>query len=426
MRFSTLSHFVIASLATLGYAGDCDNDPRNPFAPSSFAGPAFPPGPDYQTNCHAGWKNQETIVGIEAWSAKFQMKAVRFKFSSGRWTEPFGQVPEVGKGLHYTSMAEWAVGDKVSMYNSSHWNSARITDIVDIQLWNNKPDDGDPMDAVGKIVIRKGNQIIFDVGCDTKKTAKDPIEVNSGAGLILAAKTRTGAWLQTIEFKMLKADIVNAELSSLTIQENIDTWNAQKKGIETVSLAEVYYQNANPVGGPSNTYTFQNTVSREESESIVSQRLDAYTPANFKISAKADIKLPKFGLDFGGEFSPLVYTLTKMRGTETKVANKVDLQYTMGSGFTNNLLPPQKAAHCTASATTGTFSSGYDAVITARFTDGSTFEYKDTGVVQTVSWSKAFAKCEIIDIKQVPANVNVQSAAPLNAKPPKRAIPFVG
>jgi hypothetical protein len=427
MRFSTLSHFVVASLTTLGYAGDCDNDPGNPFAPSTFAGPPFPGGPDYQTQCDAGWKNREIIIGIEAWSADFQLKAARFKFSSGRWGPVRGTVPPGVARMH--QITEWAIGDKVGVYTRFRRKSARLRKVTGIQLWNNKPDDGDPMDAVGRIRITKGEAQIFDVGAKGGKVAKDQLVVDNGAGIILAAKTRSGAWLQTLEFKMLKGDVVSAELSTLSIKEDINTWNAEKKGIETVNLAEIYFQNRNAVGGPGMTYTFTNSQSREESEAIVSQTSHAFTPANFKISAKATIKMPKFlggggenapGLEVGGEYNPS-YQVTVMDGTETKQTTKKDLTWSIGSGFSTNLLPPQKAAHCAAWATSGTFKSDYDAIVTAKFTDGSTFEYTDTGYVESVGWTKANAYCEVIDLAKVPANVNVQDAQPL-----KRAVRFVG
>jgi hypothetical protein len=110
-----------------------------------------------------------------------------------------------------------------------------------------------------------------------------------------------------------------------------------------------------------------------------------------------------------------------MDGTETKQTTKKDLTWSIGSGFSTNLLPPQKAAHCAAWATSGTFKSDYDAIVTAKFTDGSTFEYTDTGYVESVGWTKANAYCEVIDLAKVPANVNVQDAQPL-----KRAVRFVG
>src|SRR5205807_4930686 len=103
MRFSLLSQAILVSLASFGLADDsCD---KGPFAPSSVGGPAFPGGNDPETNCDSHWSTGEIIVGIEAWSAKFQVKAVRFKYSQSGWSPIRGSIPTENVEAH--EVKEW-------------------------------------------------------------------------------------------------------------------------------------------------------------------------------------------------------------------------------------------------------------------------------------------------------------------------------
>jgi len=112
MRFSLINQALLISLATLALADDnCDAAPNEaPFAPSQYAGPAFPGGNDPETKCDSKWTNGETIIGIEVWSAKFQVKAVRFKFSQSGWGPVRGSLPEVVQAHDVT---EWKASDEV-------------------------------------------------------------------------------------------------------------------------------------------------------------------------------------------------------------------------------------------------------------------------------------------------------------------------
>jgi hypothetical protein len=133
------------------------------------------------------------------------------------------------------------------------------------------------MDAVGRIILTQGGADIFEVGADKKKVQKEEITVDNAGGIILGVKTRSGAWLSSIEFKMLKGKVVRTELVELNVAEDLNKWNEEHKNIDNVNLADVYYKNTNPVGGPNQTYTFTNTASRDSSKTITSQRTNQWT-----------------------------------------------------------------------------------------------------------------------------------------------------
>jgi hypothetical protein len=67
---------------------------------------------------------------------------------------------------------------------------------------NNKQDDGKPVNAVNNIRILKGGSEIFSAGGARDKTQKEELDIDSGAGIMLCAKVRHGAFISSLEFKM--------------------------------------------------------------------------------------------------------------------------------------------------------------------------------------------------------------------------------
>lgn len=57
--------------------------------------------------------------------------------------------------------------------------------VLVIRMWNNKPDDGDPVDAVGKIRVEVEGKDGVEVAA---KKVGDEIDFGTGSGMILAAE----------------------------------------------------------------------------------------------------------------------------------------------------------------------------------------------------------------------------------------------
>jgi hypothetical protein len=279
-------------------------------------------------------------------------------------------------------------------------------------LWNNKPDDGKPMDGVGRIKITQGGQDIFEVGGNKDKVDKEEITVDNAGGIILAVKTRSGAWLSNIEFKMLKAKVLRTELVSLDVAEDLSKWNEEQRGIDKVSLADTYFKNTNKVGGPNQTYLFTNTASRETSKTVTSQRTNQWT-AGITVTVGGEIGIPfvtKGKIDVATKFE---YQRQNMDSTAHTESNKKDLSITQGSGALSNMLPPQKAVHCQSWAISGHFDGDYTGKIEATLTDGSKYLYNDAGSVDSVGWEKASSECVEMNLKDVPdIDLNGRDAAP--------------
>lgn len=112
MRLSFVSSAIL-SLAGFSFAveNSCDD---GPFAPSVVAGEAFPTPFDYQVNCETRYASGEVVVGIEAWAARWQLKAVRFKYSQSGWGPVRGTIPEKKDETMY-DQKEWDGNEPVSM-----------------------------------------------------------------------------------------------------------------------------------------------------------------------------------------------------------------------------------------------------------------------------------------------------------------------
>jgi hypothetical protein len=263
------------------------------------------------------------------------------------------------------------------------------------------------MDAVGRIIITQGGSDIFEVGAAAKKVDGSEITVDNAGGIILAAKTRSGAWLSNIEFKILKAKVVRTELVDLTVAEDLTKWNEEQRGIENVNLADVYYKNTNVVGGPNQTFLFTNTASRETSKTITSQRTNQWT-AGITVTVGGEAGIPfvtKGKIDVATKFE---YQRQNMDSTAMTTSSKKDLSISQGSGAVANMLPPQKAVHCQSWAVSGRFDGDYTGKIEATLSDGSKYLYNDAGSVTSVGWEKASSECVEMDLKDVPSGIGIE------------------
>jgi len=290
-------------------------------------------------------------------------------------------------------------------------------------MWNNKPDDGDPMDAVNKVEIFKGENKIFEVGGASDKTSSDILDINQGAGLILGVKVRSGAWITSLEFKMLKSKVVSSELTDLSIAEDMKKWNEQQKGMENVALRSVYFVNENKVGGPNLTYKFSNVVRKEVSKTLTHETTNMWG-GSISVTVGGGVEIP-FLTEANVEVATTAeYQNTNMNSRSDTWTDGQDLTYDIGSPGESHLLPPQKAVHCAAWAVTGRFDSPFTGIVKAKLGDGSTYNYKTTGKVSSVGWVSGRTSCKEVDLKDVPSNAVKENGKPLNER--KSAIIFRG
>jgi hypothetical protein len=109
MRFSLFTNIALVGLSGFGLAaaGGCDD---GPFAAEMVGGVPFPAADDYQTRCDTRWEEGQVITGLEIWSAKFQVKAIKVRVGS-TWSDVRGSIPEGDQWAH--DKVEWSANDNV-------------------------------------------------------------------------------------------------------------------------------------------------------------------------------------------------------------------------------------------------------------------------------------------------------------------------
>ncbi|KAF2277834.1 uncharacterized protein EI97DRAFT_487852 [Westerdykella ornata] len=402
MHFSLFTRGLLLSLAALVLAEDnCDARPDEaPFAPGRVGGVAFPDPADDKVTCVSRWKSGEVIVGMEAWSTRTQITGIKFKFDRTGWTGVMGTTVQ-GRSW-YAKRGEWAADQPVR-----------------VEVWNKK---SKVFNGPGRIrIFKEGtDEILFEVGIGDSEIEGDKLnDIDQGIGIILGAKTRSAEHLHTIEFKFLKSKVVKTQLTAINVVENLDDWNNEQRGIETVSLAETYYKNHNPIGGPNQTYTFTNTIKKSESKIITQQYTNSWT-AGIEVTVGGKVGIPFVAEGEISANTKFEYQRQNMGSTAMSYTYDKDLTNTQGSGVTANMLPPQRAAHCQFDAVSGTFDSAYSGTIEATLADGTKYSYFTDGDIHSVGWAKTSSSCEEMDIKDVPEDV----AEGQTADTRKRAVEF--
>jgi len=121
-------------------------------------------------------------LGIKIWRADWQIHALALRWGSHDYGIIYGHAVDPNKP---DATAEWDPSTKVSkcIQNSEETSGQSLTNIADIRLWNNKPDDGDPIDALGRIRVEIEGKDPVEVKA---KKVGDEIPISTGAGLILA------------------------------------------------------------------------------------------------------------------------------------------------------------------------------------------------------------------------------------------------
>ncbi|KAF1959687.1 hypothetical protein CC80DRAFT_533061 [Byssothecium circinans] len=377
MYFSSATKAALFSLISL-VSANCE---KGPFV-SALAGVGFDKTPGYQHFCDSKWEEGIIITGIRVWAAKFQVKAVQFQYAGGDWGARHGQIPDNDV---QPKEKTWKENDKIGL-----------------KLWNNKPDDGDPMDAVGKIVVTQEGQKDFEAG--GSKIDKE-MYVDNPSGKLLAVKGAAGAWVSSLEFKFLESAITNVEMTSITFKEDMKRWNDKKQGLIPAALGSVYYTNSDEIGGYNATYDTTTVITKAVSKTLTeSQTHTAGYTLSVKVSGKVGVPLlAESSMEVTNELS---YSYSNMKSTSKTDTDTWSFQWKMGG--TGAGIPPQTAAHCTASATMGTFDSDYDAKITATMANGKTFNYNAHGHYNSVGYANGIQDCKVIPLKEVPSNAKVQ------------------
>jgi hypothetical protein len=293
--------------------------------------------------------------------------------------------------------------------------------LIGVRLWGNRPDDGNPMDGVGRIQVYRGDDVLIDVGGAGDKTDGKELEADAGAGKILAMKVRAGAWVTSVKFLMLKSKVINTTIIDVKLVEDLDRWNKERRGLKRMTLDEIHYINPNPIGGNNLTFSFTTVNKQTISKTVASETTNQWA-SGVDVKIGVEVKIPFLGKTSVDVTTSFEYTRVETTSESNTVEDTVDLSVTLGTPGTSSFLAPQTAAHCQSMGLQGVFDSGYTGTIEAKLEDGTTYRYKDHGHVASVGWRKGSVSCLTIPLKDVPEHARIEEAAPVD----KRAISFRG
>ncbi|KAF2445309.1 hypothetical protein P171DRAFT_521318 [Karstenula rhodostoma CBS 690.94] len=299
-------------------------------------------------------------------------------------------------------------------------NEWEATDEISVHIWNNQPK-GYPMDAPAMIQIHRGDENIFQVGAASQRTTFPEISgIDQGAGIILGVKARSTDWVNSIEFKMLKPNMISSELIDMVMKEDMEAWNKQQRGIETVNLDSMFIMNPYPTGGKDQTYEFGGTIRKENTQKLIDGTTNLWG-SSISTTVGLSVVVPQLG-DISNEITTSAeYQQTRLKQTEEERKEGKDITWKVGTAE-GNLLKPQEAVKCSAWTLSGTFASPYTGTIREKWEDGSTFEYLTQGDFESIGWTKTFAHCEPWEISKIPSGARLGEAKDVS----KRAVEFHG
>ncbi|KAF2684117.1 hypothetical protein K458DRAFT_389331 [Lentithecium fluviatile CBS 122367] len=421
-----ISFFATAALILTGVARAVDTNRKScdngPWVAPTFAGEDWK-APDYQRFCEAGLSDGDVLTGIKIWKADWQIHAVSLRWGSHDYGKVYGNAKDANTP---DAKAEWDASTKVF-----------------IRMWNNKPDDGDPIDAVGKISVEvEGKDAVV---VSAKKVGAE-IKYSGGAGMILAAAGAQGEWVSTLQFHYLESKIVDAAMTSITFTDSLDKYNSERKGMTPAIIGNLFITNSNPIGGANQTYSLSPKIEKQTSKSVTTSMSHAVgTTIGVKVSYEASVpELMSAKTEFSAEAR---YDFTTMKSDTNSETDVFAFQWTIGStgkpfiiylctspirAHANPFhpsaqgIPPQSAMHCTATATMGTFDSDYTAKITARLDNGKTFDYNDAGSYKSIAYADAASDCRAIALSEVPQGEGEEANGEKVAKKAKRSVLFRG
>ncbi|CAI6234461.1 unnamed protein product [Periconia digitata] len=375
MRFSLAAATVFASLFIPTIASSCD---EGPFI-STSAGIPLSDNPSEQIFCSSKWLNGDVITGLRVWWAKFQIKGIQVRYASitsdGEWGAIHGQTTE-----------------DVDDYDEKTWDSNTA---IGMKLYNNKPDDGDPMDAVGRIVVTIPGQEDWVVG--GSKYNDDEIYVNAGSGRLLAVQGAAGGMVTSLSFKFLESSIMSLEMTDISFTEDPMIWSQEHKGMNPqVVTTSSWYKNLNKEGEPTLHATDGIAIDEKTTKELTKSTTNTFG-SGITVSIGGGVHVP-FLVDAEAEVETSIsYSMETMASeSETKEHGWIK------TGTINGDVPPQKAFRCKFIAIVGTYDSPFEANVTAKLANGETFVYKNYGNFKSIGYANLQDECQLFDLEDVP------------------------
>ncbi|CAG8957881.1 hypothetical protein HYFRA_00000221 [Hymenoscyphus fraxineus] len=364
---------ALASLIGLAAGDDSKHGPcyEGPFGDTSSAGAS---GGDFI--CDTKWMTGSTVTGIEVWASKGQINGIQFAYGDGSKSPVRGRNVEAG---NRHAAITWQDGDTITKLN----------------IWSNKD-----KNAVGRIQLEVSNGQKLDVSVKhTDGVDGQPVLTHSG--LLLGARGGAKEKINWIEFLFMESNIGKAEMTEIEFKEDLDEWNAKKKGIDpSFILNEVYIVNSNAkkngTGGVEKGFYFRNSRVKTVSKDLTQSAGNSFG-GSATLTVGGEIKVPLFT----SATTSLGSTGTYSHDTMSSASYTETYTQTLFWEETGTIIPG-RAVHCVATAATGVYRSEYNSTVTIKMADGNTFNITQPGTYTSVGWSLATSNCKDIAASEAP------------------------
>ena len=295
------------------------------------------------------------VQKLQAWWDNSQIKAIQVTYADDSLSPLFGTMSES------TNSITFAPGE-------------RITSFV---LW------GDGRGSrTGRVRITTSQGQYFNIGKMTfgQTSYNAPI----GSGIFVGMVGRCGGSID-----MLGAVFLNGSVTSVTIDnvQYIGGLSGKTKQLPEVALSQVHY-----LGEPDHgtDWVFSNTVNRTETSSF-----NQTSSAIFGVSVAATVSAEVFGIA-GNIETGFQWQSTNTTESSTSTSKEVSLSWGV-SGHLN----PGEGVTCTSLAQMGVVNTEYTSRVTVTLSDGTVSSYPESGVLNTVAYTKAWVS-QVPDIMGKP------------------------
>ncbi|KAF2463206.1 uncharacterized protein BDR25DRAFT_397308 [Lindgomyces ingoldianus] len=346
----TLLLGTLSLLFTLSSASDCD---EGPWAPVSATGSSDTGSPW----CETKWKQGPIITGVEVWSNNERVRAIRFSYSDGSVGELHGRID----------------GDRHGIIS---WDPANDK-IIQATTWG----DG-KAHALGRLYLKTQTGKELNVGKDTGGQASFDHDV--GSGIMMTAFGRQGYDIDQLGFNFLRGEIKKITIGDVKFEENPDDLNAEKKGLQPVSLD---YQHLNNINGGDKIYK-EVTHKRTEKTSKTWTQSTMHT-----FGIKYSVEISGEVMDIGVKASyELSYQFQRTDTISTTVEDTKEFGWTFKMEVS-----PGKELYCREFAWQGVFNGKYTSTVSVELEDGYVFQYPESGQMNQVQWSESTDECRDTD-----------------------------
>ena len=336
-----------AALAATASAAAVPIQKRDACSGGKWVGPYAIGGDGGSPFCETAWGGSyQPISEVQVWTDKVRIRGMQATYADGTISKMYGQRDETAasvkvdysKGERFKTVTTYGTGDGKQL---------------------------------GHIYMETSAGQKLDIGKDTKGiTAR---EINVGGGVLLGWYGNGGNDIDRMAFLFISSDIESIEVGDMKFP------NPPKDGddMQPLILSQQHYYNAQSSGNATWNFSGQQTQTS-------SKTFKQSTTGTFGDSIALEISGEILGV---GAKATNTFSWEVSHTTETDSTTTEGINLTWGQGGS---LLPGKGVSCSAYAQKGQGNFDYDAKVTMKLKDGSTYSYSEKGTLEAVAYSQAY------------------------------------